>query len=60
MLPGVIVMKYIVEILSKDVVWLINENRRLISLHLNIEEARYYCRKHFHEEPEVVDRRKRF
>ena len=53
-------MKYMVEILSSDVVWLINENRRLISLHTNVEEAKYYCQKHFQEKPVVIDRRLEF
>ena len=51
-------MKYIAEILADDVVWLINEDRRLISLHMTLEEATYYCRKHFQVEPVIVDRRK--
>ena len=50
-------MSYIAEILSDDVVWLINENRRLISIHQNMEEASYYCRKHFQVAPVIVDRR---
>ena len=50
-------MSYIAEILSEDVVWLINENRRLISIHQNLEEASYYCRKHFQAVPVIVDRR---
>jgi hypothetical protein len=50
-------MPYIAEILSEDVVWLINENRRLISIHQNLEEAGYYCRKHFQAAPVIVDRR---
>lgn len=50
-------MPYIAEILSEDVVWLINENRRLISIHQNLEEASYYCRKHFQAAPVIVDRR---
>ena len=51
-------MTYIAEILADDVVWLINEQRNLISIHLNREEADYYCRKHFHVAPVFVDRRK--
>lgn len=59
-LPASEVMKYIVEILSEDVVWLINEHRRLISLHTSTKEATYYCQKHFQEMPVVVDRRPEF
>lgn len=51
-------MLYITEILSDDVVWLINENRRLISIHKSPEEASYYCKKHFKVAPEIVDRRR--
>ena len=58
--PAERIMKYIVEILSDDVVWLINEHRRLISLHTDVEEAKYYCKKHFQENPVVIDRRKEF
>lgn|GEM_PF-3039827 len=50
-------MTYIAEILSDDVIWLINENRRLISIHQNMDEATYYCRKHFQVAPKVIDRR---
>ena len=50
-------MKYIAEILSDDIVWLINENRRLISIHQTREEADYYCQKHFKMAPVVIDRR---
>jgi len=53
-------MSYIAEILSNEVVWVINENRRLVSIHLSMEEADYYCRKHFAISPEVVDRRQEF
>lgn len=53
-------MTYIAEILSDDVVWLINENRRLISIHQNQEEANYYCRKHFSVSPVIIDRRREF
>lgn len=51
-------MLYIAEILSDDIVWLINENRRLISIHQSLEEANYYCQKHYNVAPVVVDRRK--
>ena len=51
-------MLYIAEILSDDVVWLINEHRRLISIHQTLEEAKYYCNKHFNVAPVIVDRRK--
>lgn len=50
-------MKYIAEILAEDVVWLINENRRLISIHQTMDEATYYCQKHFQVAPVVIDRR---
>lgn len=50
-------MKYIAEVLSDDIVWLINENRRLISIHQTMEEADYYCQKHFQMVPIVIDRR---
>ena len=50
-------MTYIAEILSDDVIWLINENRRLISIHQNMDEATYYCQKHFQVAPTVIDRR---
>ncbi len=50
-------MTYIAEILSDDVIWLINENRRLISIHQNMDEATYYCQKHFQVAPKVIDRR---
>lgn len=50
-------MKYIAEILSDDIIWLINENRRLISIHHTLEEAEYYCRKHFQAAPVIIDRR---
>ena len=53
-------MKFIAEILADDVVWLINENRRLISLHMSAEEAAYYCWKHFQAEPVIIDRRQEF
>jgi hypothetical protein len=51
-------MTYIAEILSDDVIWLINENRRLISIHQSIDEVTYYCQKHFQMSPVVIDRRK--
>lgn len=51
------VMKYIAEVLADDIVWLINENRRLISIHQTMEEADYYCQKHFQMVPVVIDRR---
>ena len=50
-------MSYIAEILADDVVWVINENRLLISIHQTMDEANYYCRKHFKVAPQVVDRR---
>ena len=50
-------MTYIAEILSDDVIWLINENRRLIPIHQNMDEATYYCQKHFQVAPKVIDRR---
>lgn len=50
-------MSYIAEILSEDIVWVINENRRLISIHQTLGEASYYCWKHFQETPVIVDRR---
>jgi len=50
-------MAYIAEILSDDVIWLINENRRLISIHQTMDEAMYYCQKHFQATPVVIDRR---
>ena len=50
-------MAYIAEILSDDVIWLINENRRLISIHQTMDEATYYCQKHFQVTPVVIDRR---
>ena len=50
-------MRYIVEILADDIVWLINENRRLISIHQTMDEADYYCQKHFQVAPVVIDRR---
>jgi len=50
-------MLYMAEILSDDIIWLINENRRLISIHQTLEEANYYCRKHFNAAPAIVDRR---
>lgn len=50
-------MQYIAEILSDDVIWLINENRRLISIHQSREEVEYYCRKHFQAAPVFIDRR---
>ena len=51
-------MGYVTEILSNDVVWLSNENRRLISIHKSPEEASCYCKNHFKVAPEIVDRRK--
>ena len=54
------VMSYIAEILSDDIIWVINENRRLISIHQSMEEANYYCEKHFQVKPTVVDRRKAY
>lgn len=48
---------YIAEILSADIVWVINEQRRLISIHQTMEEANYYCQKHFQVQPVIVDRR---
>lgn len=53
-------MTYIAEILSDDVIWLINENRRLISIYQSIDEVTYYCQKHFQVVPVVIDRRMRF
>ena len=53
-------MTYIAEILSDDVIWLINENRRLISIHQSMDEVTYYCQKHFQAVPVVIDRRKVF
>ncbi len=50
-------MAYIAEILSDDVIWLINENRRLISIHQTMDEAIYYCQKHFQATPVIIDRR---
>lgn len=50
-------MAYIAEILSDDVIWVINENRRLISIHQTLDEAMYYCEKHFQATPVVIDRR---
>lgn len=50
-------MNYIAEVLEDDKVWLLNENRRLISIHHSIEEARTACKARFHSEPQVVDRR---
>ncbi|MDC1528652.1 hypothetical protein N8600_06325 [Gammaproteobacteria bacterium] len=50
-------MAYIAEILSDDVIWLINENRRLISIHQAMDEAIYYCQKHFQATPVIIDRR---
>ena len=52
------IMRYIAEILADDIVWLINENRRLISIHQTMEEADYYCQKHFQVAPVVIDRRR--
>ena len=54
------IMTYIAEILADDVVWLINENRRLISIHQSIDEVTYYCQKHFQVVPVVIDRRMAF
>ena len=51
-------MSYIAEILSQDVVWLITDSRRLISIHQTLDETIYYCKKHFKVAPVVVDRRK--
>ena len=50
-------MKYIAEILSDDIVWLINKKRRLISIHQTRKEAGYYCQKHYNMVPVVIDRR---
>ena len=52
-------MAYIAEILSSDVVWVITQHRQLVSIHLSLEEANYYCRKHFNTSPNVVDRRQK-
>ena len=51
-------MTYIAEILSDDVIWLINQNRRLISIHQSIDEITYYCQRHFQMAPVVIDRLK--
>jgi len=50
-------MAYIAEILSDDVIWLINENRRLISIHQTLEKAIYHSQKHFQATPVIIDRR---
>ena len=50
-------MAYIAEILSDDVIWLINENRRLIFIHQTLDEAIYHCQKHFQATPVIIDRR---
>ncbi len=50
-------MAYIAEILSDDVIWLINENRRLISIHQTLDEDIYHCQKHFQATPVIIDRR---
>ena len=50
-------MAYIAEILSDDVIWLINENRRLISIHQTMDEVIYHCQKHFQATPVIIDRR---
>ena len=49
-------MTYIAEILSDDVIWLINQNRRLILIHQSIDEITYYCQRHFQMAPVVIDR----
>lgn len=53
-------MSYIAEILSDDVVWVLDQDRQLVSMHLSLDEANYYCLKHLQVEPRVVDRRPRF
>lgn len=50
-------MNYIAEVLEDDKVWLLNENRRLLSIHRSVREARDACLKSYHAEPRVVDRR---
>lgn len=50
-------MNYIAEVLEDDKVWLLNENRRLLSIHRSLREARAACVKSYHVEPRVVDRR---
>ena len=54
------IMTYIAEILADDVVWLINDQRHLISIHQSRAEAEYYCQKHYKAVPQIVDRRMRF
>ena len=50
-------MTYIAEVLKDDQVWLLNENRRLLSIHRSLEEACDTCRERYNAEPRVVDRR---
>lgn len=50
-------MNYIAEVLKDDQVWLLNENRRLLSIHRSVKEAREVCRQRYDAEPRVVDRR---
>ena len=50
-------MTYIAEVLKDDQVWLLNENRRLLSIHHSLKEACETCRKRYNAEPRVVDRR---
>ena len=55
--PRESMMTYIAEILADDVVWLISDQRRLISIHQSRAEAEYYCQKHYNAAPQIVDRR---
>ena len=50
-------MTYIAEVLEDHKVWLLNENRRLVSIHSSITEAREACRKSYKSDPQIVDRR---
>ena len=58
--PRESIVTYIAEILADDVVWLINDQRRLISIHQSRAEAEYYCQKHYKVAPQIVDRRVSF
>lgn len=49
-------MVYTAEVLEDGKVWLLNENRRLLSIYDNLEEAREACRKFYKAELRVVDR----
>ncbi|MEX2366048.1 MAG: hypothetical protein WD601_05545 [Pseudohongiellaceae bacterium] len=50
-------MRYFVEVLSVKKVWLINENRRLLSMHSSIEEACDTCFRLYKSAACVIDRR---